>query len=164
MSAGFYRLAHGLRASLRNNGQAYGFSVSITVAMALLDSEAKVSGTVHLVYFALGAAVAFSALEVLATAGFRKPLKPEPETVTAMGVSLSLVSVGTSVVLAWASAHFIGGVAAWPVTSFLVSVVYLVVAGGELALADRAKSPSSPDGTAEQGAAGEEKGSNGERG
>ncbi|MFE4054060.1 hypothetical protein [Streptomyces sp. YIM B13518] len=116
--------------------------MSITVAMALLNSEAKVSGVAHFVYFALGAALAFSVLEALATFGFRKPLESEPDTVTALGVSLSLVSVSASTTVAWACAHFVGGTAAWPLTSFLVSVVYLVVAGGELAAADRAKSPS----------------------
>jgi hypothetical protein len=136
-------LAHGLRASLRNNGQAYGFSVSITAALALLNTEAKVSGAAHILYFALGAAVAFSILQAIASKGFRKPLEQEPSTVTAMGISLSVVSVGTSVALAWATAHFIGGVIAWPVTAFLVSVVYLLVAGMELAIAQRVEEPSS---------------------
>ncbi|ELS51312.1 hypothetical protein STVIR_7711 [Streptomyces viridochromogenes Tue57] len=131
-----------MRASLRNNGQAYGYSVSITVALALLNADAKLAGTAHLIYFALGAAVAFSLLQALASAGFRKPLEPEPSTVTAMGVSLSLVSVGTSAVLAWGCAHYIDGVAAWPVTSFAVSAVYLMVAGAELALAERAQAAS----------------------
>ncbi|MFG2681142.1 hypothetical protein [Streptomyces sp. NPDC048392] len=152
------RLAHGVRASLRNNGQAYGYSVAITVAAALLNTEARVPGAAHLVYFALGAAVAFSLLQALASAGFRKPLEPEPSTVTAMGVSLSLVSVGTSVVLAWGCAHFVGGVVAWPVTSFTVSVVYLFVAGLELALAERAQASSSHGEEVEEQTAEEEEG------
>ncbi|WP_268221213.1 hypothetical protein [Streptomyces sp. EMB24] len=154
MVNGVGRLARGLRASLRNNGQAYGFSVSITVAMALLNSEAGTPGVAHLVYFALGAALAFSALEALATSGFRKPLETEPDTVTAMGVSLSLVSVSASTAAAWACAHFVGGTAAWPLASFLVSVVYLVVAGGELALADRAKAAASHGDPAGDGSSG----------
>ncbi|MER7895777.1 hypothetical protein ABTX62_06515 [Streptomyces sp. NPDC096046] len=136
-------LAHGMRASLRNNGQAYGFSVSVTVALGLLNVEAKVPGAAHLVYFALGAAVAFSVLELLASRGFRKPLEKEPSTVTALGVSLSLASVGSSVMLAWGTAHFVRGVLAWPVTAFLVSVVYCAVAGMELGLAQRAQESSS---------------------
>ncbi|CAL9659826.1 hypothetical protein SUDANB176_06951 [Streptomyces sp. enrichment culture] len=139
MSTGFGYLAHGVRASLRNNGQAYGFSVSITVALGLLDVEAKVSGAAHFVYFALGAAAAFSVLEAVATTRFRKPLEEEPSTVTAMGVSLSLVSVGVSALLAWATARLVGGVAAWPVTAFVVTVVYLLLAGTELVLAERAQ-------------------------
>ncbi|MBC9729215.1 hypothetical protein [Streptomyces sp. TRM68367] len=139
-------LTHGLRASLRNNGQAYGFSVSITVALALLDTEARMSGVAHIIYFALGAATAFSILELLASRTFHKPLEQEPSTVMAMGVSLSVVSVGTTSVLAWASAHLIGGVIAWPVTAFLVSVVYSLVAGVELAIAQRAQEASSHGG------------------
>lgn len=132
-------VAHGIRASLRNNGQAYGYSVSVTIALGLLNVEAKAPGSAQYIYFALGAAVAFSVLELLATAGFRKALEEEPSTVTAMGVSLSLVSVGVSALLAWATASLIRGVAAWPVTSFVVSVVYLLLAGTEFALAERAQ-------------------------
>ncbi|GAA2284024.1 hypothetical protein GCM10010415_62160 [Streptomyces atrovirens] len=138
-------VAHGIRASLRNNGQAYGYSVSITIALGLLNVEAKVSGSAPYIYFALGAAVAFSLLELLATTGFRKALEEEPSTVTAMGVSLSLVSVGVSALLAWATASLVGGVAAWPVTSFAVSVVYLLLAGTEFALAERAQRSPPPD-------------------
>ncbi|WP_165985308.1 hypothetical protein [Streptomyces sp. YIM 98790] len=138
----FRHLAHGVRASLRNNGQAYGFSVSITASLALLNAEARLSGAVHIIYFALGAAAAFSMLEALGSAGFRRPLEREPGTVTALGISLSPVSVGSSALLAWAVAHFVGGLAAWPLTGFLVSVGYSTVAGVELALAQRAQESS----------------------
>lgn len=132
-------LGHGLRASLRNNGQAYGFSVSITVSAAMLNVEAKASGVAHLIYFAIGAALPFSFLEALATRGFRKPLEQEPSTVTALGISLSIVSVATSVSLAWATAHFVGGLLAWPLTGFVVSAVYPTAAGLELAVAQAAR-------------------------
>lgn len=138
-------VAHGIRASMRNNGQAYGYSVSVTIALGLLTVEANEPGSAHYIYFALGAAVAFSVLELLATTGFRKPLEEEPSTVTAMGVSLSVVSVGVSALLAWAASSLVGGVAAWPVTSFSVSVVYLVLAGTEFALAERAQRSAPTD-------------------
>ncbi|WP_432157583.1 hypothetical protein [Streptomyces sp. bgisy153] len=140
------RTAHGLRASLRNNGQAYGFSVVITAALGLLNTEAKVSGSAHFVYFALGAALAFSLLEAVASVGFRRPLEQEPGTVTALGISLSLMSVGASATLAWGIAYFLGGVAAWPVTALAVSVAYPLMAGVELAFAQRAQESSSRGG------------------
>lgn len=93
-------LAHGIRASLRNNGQAYGFSVSITAGLAMLNASTRQPGAVHILYFVLGAAAAFSLLEGLVSAGFRKPLEEEPSTVTALGISLSFRSVTTSVALA----------------------------------------------------------------
>ncbi|MFD0315729.1 hypothetical protein [Streptomyces flavalbus] len=134
-----FPLGHGLRASLRNNGQAYGFSVSITTAGALLSVEAEPSGALPVVWFALAAALAFSVLEALATRGFRRPLEPEPSTVTALGVSFGLFSVGVSVGAAWLVAHFVGGTVAWPLTAFLVSLGYPTVAGLELAVAQRAQ-------------------------
>ncbi len=138
-------LAHGLRASLRNNGQAYGFSVSVTASAAILNLEARQSGAVHLIYFAAAAAVAFSLLETVATRGFRKPLEQEPSTVTALGIAFSIASVAGTVTLAWVVAHFVGGMAAWPMTGFLVSVVYPVAAGMELALAQRFREASDQD-------------------
>ncbi|SFB87748.1 hypothetical protein [Streptomyces aidingensis] len=138
----FTHLAHGLRSSLRNNGQAYGFSVSITAALALLNAEAALSGVVHIICFALGAALAFSMLQAVASSGFRKPLEREPSTVTAMGISLSPLSVGATTLTAWAVAHFIGGLAAWPLAAFLVSVVYPLIAGFELSVAQRAMESS----------------------
>ncbi|MFE6588972.1 hypothetical protein [Streptomyces sp. NPDC057781] len=124
---------------MRNNGQAYGFSVSITAAAAVLNAEARQSGSVHLLLFAMGAAAAFSLLEAVATGGFRKPLEREPSSVTALGVSFSIVSVATVVGLAWVTARFVGGVGAWPLTGFLVSVLYPIGAGMELAVAQRVR-------------------------
>ncbi|MEU3897236.1 hypothetical protein [Streptomyces sp. NPDC045251] len=135
----YRHLGHGLRSSLRNNGQAYGFSVTITAAAAVLNAEAGRSGSVHLLYFALGAAAGFSLLEAVATGGFRKPLEKEPSSVTALGVSFSVVSVALTVCLSWVAAHFLGGTGAWPLTGFLVSVLYPVGAGMELAAAQRVR-------------------------
>ncbi|MGW7358353.1 hypothetical protein ACWGI0_17410 [Streptomyces sp. NPDC054802] len=96
----------------------------------------------HILYFALGATAAFSLLEGLVSAGFRKPLEEEPSTVTALGISLSFLSVTTSVALAWATAHFVGGRLAWPITGFTISMVYPLIAGVELAVAQRARESS----------------------
>jgi hypothetical protein len=90
----------------------------------------------------LGAAAAFSLLEGLVSAGFRKPLEEERSTVTALGISLSLLSVTTSVALAWATARFVGGRLAWPVTGFTISMVYPLIAGLEPAVAQRARESS----------------------
>ncbi|WP_236242667.1 hypothetical protein [Streptomyces sp. CC228A] len=131
----------GLRASLRNNGQAYGFSVSITASMALLNSHTRVDGAAPVVYFALASAAA-SVLEALASHGFRKPMDEEPSATTALGISLSLASVGMSTCLAWLVADAVGGVPAWPLTGFLVSTAYPLAAGIELAVAERAREKS----------------------
>ncbi|MEW2636292.1 hypothetical protein AB0903_32780 [Streptomyces sp. NPDC048389] len=138
-------LTHGIRAPLRNNGQAYGFPVSITGGLAMLNADARQPGTVHILYFALGAAAAFSLLEALVSAGFRKPLEEEPSTVTALGISLSFLSVTTAVALAWLTAHFVGGRLAWPITGFTVSMVYPLIAGVEPAVAQRARESSNTE-------------------
>ncbi|WP_236246106.1 hypothetical protein [Streptomyces sp. CC210A] len=140
----------GLRASLRNNGQAYGFSVSITAAMALLNSRTDVTGAAPVVYFALASAAAFSLLEAVASHGFRTPLDEEPRATTALGISLSLASVGTSTCLAWLVADTVGGVPAWPLTGFLVATAYPLAAGVELAVAERAREKSGQESEKQQ--------------
>jgi hypothetical protein len=135
-------VARGLRASMRNNGQAYGFSVSITAGLALLTAEVKRPGPGNILLFALGAVVAFSVLEALASGGFRKTLEEEPSNVTALGVSMSFLSVGSATLAAWGTAHFVGGVIVWPLTGFVVATIYPVLAGLELALAERARESS----------------------
>lgn len=52
------------------------------------------------------------------------------------------MSVATSVSLAWATAHFVGGLPAWPLTGFVVSAVYPTAAGLELAVAQMARESS----------------------
>ncbi len=63
----------------------------------------------------------------------------EPSATTALGISLSLASVGMSTCLAWLVADAVGGVPAWPLTGFLVSTAYPLAAGIELAVAERAQ-------------------------
>ncbi|WP_175407206.1 hypothetical protein [Streptomyces sp. TRM64462] len=116
--------------------------MSITAGMAVLNTETDVSAGAAVLFFALGAAAAFSVLEAVASHGFRKPMDEEPSTVTALGISLSLVSVGTASGLAWVIAHFVGGTVAWPLTGFVVSTVYPLAAGVELAIAQQARESS----------------------
>ncbi|MCP9624115.1 hypothetical protein FOH10_19885 [Nocardia otitidiscaviarum] len=144
-------LKRGLRASMRNNGQAYGFSVSITAGAALLNTEAHRAGAAQIFLFAMGAVAAFSLLEAVVSTGFRQRLDKEPSTVMALGVSLSFLSVGATIGVAWVVARFVGGTLAWPLAGFLIALVYPLLAGLELAIAQRARA-AADDETPEEGA------------
>ena len=132
------RIRRGLRTAMRHNGEAYGFSVTITAGLALLTWRHPPLNGLHLLLFALGSAAAFALLELVLTAGYRQPLDDEPTTVVALGVSLSSLSVGISTSIAWGVALLAEGILVWPLTGFAVSLSYPLLSGLELAVAERA--------------------------
>ncbi len=87
--------------------------------------------------FAAGAVVAFALVEAVASGGFRHRLSDEPSDVRALGVSFSFPSVGLALVAAFAAGSLTGGLLAWPLGSFLATVVYLFVFALEMALAEK---------------------------
>ena len=114
--SGFLRLIEqGVDTATRNNVTAYGYSVSITCAFALLQTSRSDTGALEIVVFAIGAVVAF-ALKSLAGA-------------------LSFFSVGLALGVAYAVGTLIQGTVAWPVSAFLTTVVYVGSVGIELAVA-----------------------------
>ncbi|MDG4786037.1 hypothetical protein O7626_08880 [Micromonospora sp. WMMD1102] len=128
----------GVRASIRNNGQAYGFSVSITGSFGLLTTTTGTPSGIEIMLFGFGAAAAFTLLEILATKGFRRPLEEESVIVSAFGVSLSFLSVGITLGVAWLIGELLPGPEAWPVAGALASAIYLLLAGVQLAVAESA--------------------------
>ncbi|MDW5328911.1 hypothetical protein [Plantactinospora sp. KLBMP9567] len=132
-------LYRGVRASIRNNGQAYGFSVSVTGGFALLNSQVGAPTGLDAVLFGLGAAASFGTMEMLATRGFRTPLEQESITVTAFGVSLSFLSVGLTIGVAWVVGALLAGTAAWPLAGALLSGTYLLLSGAQMAIAESAQ-------------------------
>ena len=135
------RIRRGLRTAMRHNGEAYGFSVAITAGLAVLTWQHQHLGGLHLLLFALGSAAAFAVLELVLTAGYRRPLDEEPTTVVALGVSLSALSVGISTAISWGVSLLAEGILVWPLTGFAVSLSYPLLSGLELAVAERAGPP-----------------------
>jgi hypothetical protein len=129
-------LGRGLRTSMRHNGQAYGFSVSITAGFAIMAAEQGSPAASSIALFALGAVAAFSLMQGVASVGFRRPLESEPTTVTSLAVSLSFLSVGSAVGVAWVVAVLADGTPAWPLGGFALSTAYGVSAGLELVIAE----------------------------
>jgi hypothetical protein len=131
---------------MRQNGQAYGFSVSITAGFAIMSAEQGAPTASSVALFALGAVAAFSLMQGVASVGFRHPLESEPTTVTALAVSLSFLSVGSAVGVAWAVAVLAEGALAWPLGGFVLSTVYGVCAGLELVFAELVQKRSRREG------------------
>ncbi len=131
---GFLRsLERGVDAATRNNITPYGYSVTITTAFALLQTSRSDVGALEIFAFAGGAILAFAVVGGVASGGFRQELEDEPSHVKVLGGAFALLSVGLALVVAFVVGILVEGLAAWPVSSFVTTVAYVVLVGLEMA-------------------------------
>ena len=134
---GFLRsFERGVDAATRNNITPYGYSVTITTAFALLQTSRSDVGALEIFAFAGGAILAFAVVGGFASGGFRQELEDEPSHVKVLGGAFALLSVGLALVVAFVVGILVGGLAAWPVSSFSTTVAYVVLVGLEMAGAE----------------------------
>ena len=136
--SGFLRLfERGVDTATRNNVTAYGYSVTITAAFALLQTSRSDTGAAQIFAFAAGAVVAFAVIAALASGFFQEELEDQPSNVKSLAGALSFFSVGLALGVAYVVGILLQGLAAWPVSAFLTTVVYVASVGIELAVAHR---------------------------
>ena len=136
--SGFFRLfEQGVDTATRNNVTAYGYSVSITAAFALLQTSRSDTGVVEIFVFAIGAVVAFALVAAVASGFFREELEDQPSNVKSLAGALSFFSVGLALGVAYVVGILIQGTVAWPVSAFSTTIVYVLAVGLELAVAHR---------------------------
>ncbi len=134
------KYVRGLRSAARNNASAYGYSVTITAAFGILSTVQSTTTVLDIFAFAGAAVLAYAIVDGVASGGFRYgPRDEEPTEVTALGSSISFVSVGTALLSAFGEARLVDGWPAWPLGAFLATVVYLLLLALELGIADLAK-------------------------
>lgn len=129
--------ARGLYTAVTTNSAAYGYSVVITASfgvLAVLDGAPAV-GEIFL--FIGGAAVAFTSVEAAASRGFRKTERAEPSWVVLVGTAFNFFSMSLALGAATLVAHLVGGWPAWAVGPLVATIVYMLVVGFEMALAER---------------------------
>ncbi len=68
---------------------------------------------------------------------FQEELEDQPSNVKALAGALSFFSVGLALGVAYVVGILIQGTAAWPVSAFLTTIVYVAAVGVELAFAHR---------------------------
>ncbi len=135
-SSGLFRLfERGVDTAARNNITAMGYSISITAAFALLQTSRSDTGILAIFVFAAGAVLAFAIIACLASGFFREELEDESSTITSLAGALSFLSVGLALGVAYVVGLLIQGLAAWPVSAFLATVVYVASVGVELTVA-----------------------------
>ncbi len=136
--SGFFRLfERGVDTATRNNVTAYGYSVSITCAFALLQTYRSDTGALEIAVFAIGAVVAFALIAAVASGFFQEELEDQPSNVKSLAGALSFFSVGLALGVAYVVGTLIQGTVAWPVSGFSTTVVYVTSVGIELAVAHR---------------------------
>jgi hypothetical protein len=133
MLAAFSR---GLQASVRNNYTAYGYSVMITASFGVLASQESTPKLGYIFLFLLGAIVAFVAIEVAVSKGFKRTPRGEPTKVVALGAAFSLGSVTAGVAAVALVTVVLSGMSAWSVGGLAASGTYVLMSGVEIALAE----------------------------
>jgi hypothetical protein len=125
----------GLGAAMRYNQVAYAYSVTITATFGVLSKEQHAPDVLECFLFVIGAGVAYSGINVVVTRGFTERFPREPSEVVALGVALSFFSTCVALGVAALISRGLDGWPAWPIGSFGASVVFLLGAGAELAIA-----------------------------
>jgi hypothetical protein len=131
------RYRRGLLTSIRVNAAAYGYSVMITSSYGVLNSLLGSPSLLYILLFGLGATAAFLAVETASARGLRDRERGERAEVVALGSAMNVLSVGGGIGLAALAAVAFAPWLAWPAGSFLATLVYLLLAGVELATAER---------------------------
>ena len=127
----------GVDTATRNNVTAYGYSISITAAFALLQTSRTDIGVLETFIFATGGVLAFALIAAVASGFFREALEDQPSNVKALSGALSFLSVGLALGSAYLVGILIQGIAAWPVSAFSTTIVYVASVGIEVAVAHR---------------------------
>lgn len=129
------RLNTGLSRALHANATAFGYSVTITASFGAVQAERGQPHYLDLLLYALGAVTAFSALEGVATKGFREALCVGSDEVISLGTALSFLSVGLATTAAYGTAAALHGRVAWYAGALIASLVFALAESVELLLA-----------------------------
>lgn len=132
-------LRNGMRASIRHNYTAYGFSVMITAAFGAIATILESPRLGEIFLFLTGAVGGFTIVEAIVSGGFRHGPRGERSDVVALGTAFSLVSVALGVGAAALVATAIETELGWLFAPFAATVVYVLSMGIEMAVAERIK-------------------------
>lgn len=137
-------LAHGIRTSVRNNLTAYGFTVMVTSSFGVLAATVGAPTVGHVFLFAGGAVTGVTAVEAIASRGFKMRMRGEPSEVVVLGSAFGFVSAGLGIGAATLCGELLGGWLAWYTGPLAASTVYVLASGVEMALAHTAQEGHTP--------------------
>lgn len=109
----------------------------ITTAYGMLGHFHGSPSAFQVSLFAMGAVLAISTVEAVASSGFRRRPRTHPEEVKLLGTAANIFSVLVSLGVVYVAGATLPGPFAWPVAPLLAAGVYVLAEGAELALAER---------------------------
>lgn len=124
----------GLGTTARNNGLAFGYSITATASFGVLTRTDGPATVGRIFLFVLGSGVAFAVVSAVVTRGFRQRVPREPPVVLALATAFALTSTSAAVGIAALLGATVGGWAAWLLGGLLSSWAYLAVSALEIAL------------------------------
>ena len=123
-----------LRLSVMDNSSAYAYSATITGIYALLASIAQ-PGPLEIFAGATGAVLAFMTAEYVALMLLPDRLD-ESDSVRLLGRMLNLISVGCAMGVGYLCGIWLSGPLGWLAAGFAGSLIFVVLEGLELAVAE----------------------------
>lgn len=125
-----------LRTTVGSSASPYGYTLATWTTGAVLISARGVPNTLAALMFMIGAVLGFALVGALAFGGITKHFDQDPsgEAPSIWG-SFHFFSVGLAIGAAALVAHYVDSFVAWPLAAFLSTITYLLVAGGESAIA-----------------------------
>lgn len=130
------RYRRGLMTSVVNNSSAFGFSVMITASYGMVGNFDPSPSPAEILQFALGAVLAISLIEAVASSGFRRRPHTHPEHVKLLGTAANLVSVAVALGVVYVTGKLLPDPAVWLVAPLTGAAVYVLVEAAELAVAE----------------------------
>lgn len=138
------RALQALRTVIRNDGAAYSYSLVATASFGVLQQLDGGVSVGRAFAFVLSAASAFVVVEAVGSRGFRDPGRPDRGDVVVLGNAFGIVAVaaglGSTSTVAW----LLDGWWAWTVGPFAGSLVYVLFAATNMAIARRAEERMTP--------------------
>jgi hypothetical protein len=140
------RYARGLRAAVSASAAPYGYTLTIWGSGAVLAATTGTPGVADALGFIAAAVVAFVALGTLAFGGVARRRAPSPSPFSRWQW-MDAPAIVLPVLLAAGIGEWVEGVAAWPIGGAAVTVAYMSIAGGQLALAERSYGTAEEEGS-----------------
>lgn len=133
--------ARALATVVRRSAIPYGYTVTVWTSGAVLEHADRSPNVGDAFLFVAGAVAGFAVVGVLASVEGHA-LEPRSGDLLRTGL-LQALAVGLALGAA-ALVALLGGLVVWPLGSFAATLVYLAVAGIELALSHRDAAPGDP--------------------
>lgn len=123
-----------VQAAVSTNASAFGYSLVMTATFGALSRENGGPNTVELFVFLVGAALSFSAIEVVATGGFRRKLQEESPDLVLAGSSVNLFSLVLSLAAVYLVDWLFPSPFDWLLGPFAATLAYVLAVALQMTL------------------------------